>query len=565
MSAPDRSSHRLLQGAGARRTELRGLITSALLRRVLAVQVVLALIPLTIISIFALQSMRDAQQAVVASSQRDFDAQAFENLKARDVSAAQTVASFLQAREADLQVVATLPRTSQEYVAFGAALRSTIWTVDPSGQEVRVQLPLFQEIAFVDTTGQEQAEAVDACTNYPFDCSMQPATSLTNVSDPANTLYKSETYFQDTVHLPQGGVYVGQPIGFDVPYQNAYAGAQNRAGQRYAGVVRFAMPVYDGQTEAGIVVVSLDSAHLLELVSHIAPSNPLPQAEIDPRDADFTYMVGPTGWTFAHPRAYNIAGVDQNGVPVPSISEADRSDEGNQFRPGDLTQMGFIDSALPDMVIKNQQGAATHGVTLVSSPFSGPERAMAYATIPYTTGQYNTPAGFGLVVMSTDAARFHLGSVLLGRQVDDHVTSVTFQAQIIGAVTAIFAVLLAFVLAVSLARPIVRLTRAAGRIEREDWDHVDLDRLAATKGRDEVAQLTRVFASMSREVRGRLVQLREQVQQLQVVIDDSKRTRDVQQIVESEFFRDLSGKAREMRQKRQNRLDAESTESTPST
>jgi hypothetical protein len=517
-------------------------LTSAIVRRLLLVQLCLALVPLTVLAFFALDGLHQTRGSVVSQSQAALDDAAFTALRQRDVALADDVAAFLRGRESDLRVLATLPRTTDAYTAYSAAMNSSVQTVDQNGQNVALAVPLFREVAFIDSSGHEQAKAIDTCSSYPFSCSVQPATDYLDVSNPANTLYKSESYFRDTQALPAGQIFVGAPIGAYVPYQDAYAGAQNRSGQRYRGVIRFAMPV-----EGGVVELAVESIHLQEIVAHAAPSNPLPQAEIDPREADLTYMVAPDGWVIAHPRAYNIAGVDASGSLAPSISAADQSDDNDLYRAANLSEMGFIDPSLPQMVQDNAGGQATNGKTFIAHPVNAPQRAIAEATIPFYDGRYNTSAGFGMVVMSTDAARFHVASSLLGKQIDNRVTVVTTRAQQVGAVAGVVALALAVLLALTIARPIVRLTRVAQLIEHEHWAAVDLARLEKTRGGDELSRLTRVFASMAKEIHERIAGLRKQVQQLQVVIDESKREKDVKEIVDTDFFRDLTGKATQMR------------------
>jgi hypothetical protein len=551
VESPSSKRPRLQRARLRLRFRVPAVLTSSLVRRLLLVQLVLALVPLVVLAFFAIDGLHRTRQTVVSQSQSALDDASFTGLRQRDVTLADDVAAFLRQRESDLRVLATLPRTSTAYAAYSSAMSAPIRTVDVNGKEQTFDAPLYREVAYIDGGGQEQAKASDVCANYPFTCAVQPDSNLANVTDPANTLYKSETYFQDTIGLATGKIYVGAPIGAYLPYENAYAGTQNRGGQRYRGLIRFAMPVSDGAGRNGIVVLAVESIQLQEIVAHAAPSNPLPQAEIDPREADLTYMVGPDGWVIAHPRAYNIAGVDANGAPVPSITATDRSDDNDLFRPANLTQMGFIDPSLPQMVQDNASGQATSGKTFAAKPVSAPERAIAEATIPFYDGRYNTPAGFGMVVMSTDWARFHVASAQLGKQIDNQVNQTTTRAQQVGVVAGIVALCFAIFFALTIARPILRLTSVARQIERDEWDSVDLARLEQTRQHDELSRLTRVFASMAKEVHERIAGLRKQVQQLQVVIDESKREKDVQQIVESEFFRDLTGKAREMRAQRQ--------------
>jgi len=58
---------------------------------------------------------------------------------------------------------------------------------------------------------------------------------------------------------------------------------------------------------------------------------------------------------------------------------------------------------------------------------------------------------------------------------------------------------------------------------------------------------------LSREIGGRITQLRAEVQILQVIIDETRREHEVSQIVDSEFFVELSQRAQMLRERRQRR------------
>jgi sigma-B regulation protein RsbU (phosphoserine phosphatase) len=119
---------------------------------------------------------------------------------------------------------------------------------------------------------------------------------------------------------------------------------------------------------------------------------------------------------------------------------------------------------------------------------------------------------------------------------------------------AVFAILLTLVIAATIVvsrtitGPIQRVALAAGSLERGELNDAQIATLREQKGEDEVAALSRVFASMAAEVRAREQQLRMQIQALRVEIDESKRDREVAEVTESEFFRDLQSRARRRRQ-----------------
>ena len=119
----------------------------------------------------------------------------------------------------------------------------------------------------------------------------------------------------------------------------------------------------------------------------------------------------------------------------------------------------------------------------------------------------------------------------------------------------LLAILVALILSRFVTRrittPVIALADAAVQVEEEHFDPVTLDLSVVTERDDELGQLARVFESMARTVYAREQRLKQQVQELQIVIDESKRKEQVTELTESEFFRDLTRKARQIRDKRQ--------------
>jgi Cache domain/HAMP domain len=100
-----------------------------------------------------------------------------------------------------------------------------------------------------------------------------------------------------------------------------------------------------------------------------------------------------------------------------------------------------------------------------------------------------------------------------------------------------------------IARPILKVARAAADIETDKFE-VDSDSLSnITKRKDELGQLARVFQNMARQIYVRENKLKQQVQELRIEIDDVKRKKQVQEIVESDFFQDLAAKAQNLRKR----------------
>ena len=108
--------------------------------------------------------------------------------------------------------------------------------------------------------------------------------------------------------------------------------------------------------------------------------------------------------------------------------------------------------------------------------------------------------------------------------------------------------LISFLLSSSITRPLRKLTGAAQVIEC--GERFEPERIASlTKARDELAQLARVFSQMAVKVQAREEQLKRQVEELRIKIDEVKKAKQVAEITETEYFRHLREHAQEMRER----------------
>ncbi len=89
--------------------------------------------------------------------------------------------------------------------------------------------------------------------------------------------------------------------------------------------------------------------------------------------------------------------------------------------------------------------------------------------------------------------------------------------------------------------------QAAVAVESGVFECDSLNNVAARD--DALGRLARVFQTMARQVYAREQSLRQQVQELQIEIDEVKKARQVAEITETEYFRDLCAKAQRLRQR----------------
>ena len=90
-----------------------------------------------------------------------------------------------------------------------------------------------------------------------------------------------------------------------------------------------------------------------------------------------------------------------------------------------------------------------------------------------------------------------------------------------------------------------RLTAAAAAVEAGQFPLASLDEVVARP--DALGQLGRVFQGMAREVYAREQSLKRQVQELRIQIDEGKKAREVAEITESDYFRNLKERAQRLR------------------
>jgi two-component system cell cycle response regulator len=96
-------------------------------------------------------------------------------------------------------------------------------------------------------------------------------------------------------------------------------------------------------------------------------------------------------------------------------------------------------------------------------------------------------------------------------------------------------------------RNVALVTHAAAAVEAGTFQLADLQEVVERD--DELGQLARVFQRMAHEVYEREQRLKQQVQRLRIELDEAKKTRQVAEITETEYFRELQAKVLEMRKR----------------
>lgn len=117
-----------------------------------------------------------------------------------------------------------------------------------------------------------------------------------------------------------------------------------------------------------------------------------------------------------------------------------------------------------------------------------------------------------------------------------------------GVLVTIFAVILGGLLARWIIRPVMAVIGVAANIEKQQYQLAPLEPVASRS--DELGQLARVVRDMARQVYQREQDLLQKVRELKIEVDEAKRSQQVSEIVDTDFFKELENKAKVMRQAR---------------
>lgn len=472
-----------LRGNSGTTPQLRGGIFWKLLRWFL----LLSLLPLLIYGFRATSQSRDAIT---------LETENFLVIRARDIG--QRVTDLLHECENDLRFLVTHPRTAQAYSRFVDSHRKHIWTregTNANPREVRQDFPLYKEVTFIAQDGEERIRIITQ-----DDGAIQSA-DLRNISVPANTTFRAETYFADACRLTAGEIGVSHLTGFHLSKDEQLAGAERVRdaveGKYYDGVIRFTTPVDNSAGERmGYVSIALNHRHLQEIIAHIDPLRAEPVLVTDYESGNYPYLVDDEGWFIAHPKYWDIRGVYADGTPVPAYIEGKSDNLKTAGRtPLNLAQMAWKGSEYPEVLSILRQ----HGHTTLVKPSLGynqvepVNRFRAFAPILYDTKPYDRYGVFGGVALGANS-----------EAIDTLARRVTWEMWVILVVVALVVVVLATLISRDIARPLVTLADAAHDIGRGH-----LDRRLTVHGHDEVAAVTHAFNRMAEDLRQSRERLRQ--------------------------------------------------------
>ena len=444
-------------------------------RKLLVTFLLLAFCPLFFLALSSNSSLQSVEELVRRETTASIDDQAAQALELRVQLIADQVSDFLSNAINDAQTLAFLEPNAQLYQRFYLTHRREIWKPAPgknNDEGIHENLPIYSEIAYIDAQGMERLRLLHG-----------QRVPLRDVSDPANTTYVREPYFERTRQLPPGQVYISPLMGWHISRD------EQLEGKTYEGVMRFCCPLHDAHGHfSGMIMLGLDHRHLMEFTRHISSGSPPLVLEASYAEANYAFIFDSDGWIITHPKFWDIRGLDQSGQLVPAYTGGD--DDGKKAY--NLLVADQIHKNYPHVAREVYAGKA--GIADVTN-VGGTEKLMAYA--PIVIRRDMSP--WGGVTLGAQKADFHRAALDTSEDIRKRFRRHWQQSGTVIFFNLVLIVIVAQRISTGITRPLNKLID-----ETRQMSHSGAARFLPTPtGHDEVAMLTQSFNTMVQQLRER--------------------------------------------------------------
>jgi len=414
---------------------------------------ILIVLPLTITGIVISKGVVKVGTEATQANLRVLDNPQKQSIEFRTRTIAEAIAQFYSNREKDIKIASILPRDEKTYSTFLTTNNLGVLKLSDAGI-VKVTVPLYREIAFLDKTGMEQIRITNE--------GAVPKDKLRNMSNPDNGEYGKEDYFEKAKALAPGDFYIGPVVGYHVNKSDI------AAGKKFEGIQRIATPVFDSSGFAGVIELAMNFQHVREFVDHLMPTEPDKIFnKVDAKDNNFAFIVDRNGNMLSHPDETLIIGLDKSNNQVPVLKEDNYK---NLSSSGD-GYMNILSSGFKDENLLNIHEEASQGKSGSRTYNKGDSTYfVTYAPIPYYGNGFTKPSGAGWVGMIVDVNVYHQLSQEKVNEIKDKVKKWQNSTILVVIVSLIMLFLIALILSRGIYRQIKKTTGVDDNLPPSDDD-----------------------------------------------------------------------------------------------
>ncbi len=456
---------------------------------------IISIAPVLAFGFYTILNISSVRDDIIKHATEDIDLKTQETMEVQAVLTAEAVQKFLRQCENDLQLLKQSSFTPADFLQFSRQHQSEIWVrigTNSHPSDEHLLIPLYKEISFIDETGQEKIKIKDG--------RIVSSSQLRNVKNPLNTTYFIENYFNAAKNLKENDIYVSHLAGFFVNKNDQLGNAKTPEeaveGKRYDGVIRFAAPVYGGNEFKGVLEIALNQQHLMEFTQHILPNKKTFTVFPVYSSGDYAFMFDDRGWIIAHPKLWDIPGVDKNGKWVPAYTARSSTKDINEGRiPFNLDSVGFIHKAYPFVaseIRKHLSGSVT------TTNAGGIKKIMSYAPIYYDRGVYSKYGVFGGITIGSNVKRFHTAANEIAAEMNKTVLFFRDNILWIILITFFLSALLSWFVSRHFTKPLLVITEGAKKLAEGNLAFpVEVNR------KDEIGFLANSFNYMAEELKAK--------------------------------------------------------------
>ncbi len=523
---------------------------------------IITLIPLVILSFYvlsdfpvlkkqidnaslSLQSESDIRlqkvgDTAIKNSKDALDAQSEKIIRIRLLEISKQMSEFLRSVEDDTLLLSKLPQDEQTYLNFVNTKKKEVWfNKDNYGM-----LPMYSEVSFIGKDGVERIKIRNGSIRKDYvDLSRDENLEFKARATPESTVIN---YFKEGMRLKEGEIYVSRIEGRILNITEAHAGNKNPYGKYAHGVQRFVTPVYRNGEKTGVLMLGLDSIHILEYMQHIRPLDYERLPLTDLLSGDYMAMLDDEGWLL-HPKQYFSKGYNEKGELVPPISEGNfREYNSSGLFPMHIPSSKILWGKSGDEYMKrimNSLYVTYEGDFFSEQVLEGKTKVAVWVPITYGReyGDHvvNLKHGYGFLFASSELPVFYQSSIEIGSLIMNESDRLSYglkettrmitsdidksAQRILNKIPLILIIITAMMLVFLFAgtywviRPIRSVTSGAKEIGEGNLDY----RINITSG-GEMEELANSFNSMASELQNKAVSMRKKTQELSALYKVSK-------------------------------------------